>query len=201
MFDRREALKLLASAPLAAGFAWTEAEAAEAHGHVQATGRGGTARRSSRSSSPPTSMRPCAADRHHHAARRSVGQRNRCRRAGVHGFHDARSARRGRRRCAAVWPGSIRECRTAVRHDVSSAAPTPSAPRCSTTSPGRRRPPAPHVPRRRILFELPRSHRDRVLDEQDRHRRPSISRQHVRGGVDRLSDEAMEKLGVSQPAD
>ena len=36
MIDRRAMLKALASAPLAAGFAWTPAEAAEAHRHLQA---------------------------------------------------------------------------------------------------------------------------------------------------------------------
>ena len=34
--DRRTMLRLLASAPLAAGFTWTEAEAAQAHQHAQA---------------------------------------------------------------------------------------------------------------------------------------------------------------------
>jgi gluconate 2-dehydrogenase gamma chain len=34
--DRRAMLRLLAAAPAAAGFAWTEAEAQEAHTHVQA---------------------------------------------------------------------------------------------------------------------------------------------------------------------
>lgn len=34
--DRRTLLKLISSAPVAAGFAWTEAEAQEAHRHVQA---------------------------------------------------------------------------------------------------------------------------------------------------------------------
>lgn len=36
MLDRRAAIKLMASAPMAAGFAWTGAEAAEAHRHLQA---------------------------------------------------------------------------------------------------------------------------------------------------------------------
>lgn len=35
MLDRRTAIKLMASAPMAAGFAWTSAEAAEAHRHLQ----------------------------------------------------------------------------------------------------------------------------------------------------------------------
>src|SRR5213594_4465581 len=34
--DRRTMLRLLASAPAAAGFAWTEAEAQQAHTHAQA---------------------------------------------------------------------------------------------------------------------------------------------------------------------
>jgi len=34
--DRRELLKLISSAPVAAGFAWTDVEAREAHAHAQA---------------------------------------------------------------------------------------------------------------------------------------------------------------------
>ena len=60
--NRRSMLQLLGAAPVAAGFTWTEAEAAQAAqvGAGARASRRPASRRSSRSSSPRTSTRPCA---------------------------------------------------------------------------------------------------------------------------------------------
>ena len=74
--------------------AWTEAEAQEAHHQAQAAAKKATTAAPFR---PKFFTRPRVRDRHaagrsHHPERRALRQRDRRRRAAVHGFHDGRSA-------------------------------------------------------------------------------------------------------------
>ena len=154
-------------------------------------------------------------------ARRAIGQRHRRRRARVHGLHHDRrgtEAARGSRAPDrdARRTGLARPRMPApLRQDVRGLPRRSNAPPCSTTSrtslpllpePGdpvrsTRRQRSRPVARPRVLQQLPRSDRNRLLDDEDGDRGPAVHGQPLRGGVERLPDEALKRLGVSYPAE
>ena len=142
------------------------------------------------------------ARRHHHSAGRAIGQRDRCRRARVHGLHDARPADAAGRRCVADWRGSTSSVEQ--RFDKTFVdAPRLSGPPCSTTSRGRRgdgaSDTAPPAARRRVLQQLPRSDRDRLLDHAHGDRRSALHGQSIGRAVERLSGRGAEEAGRQVP--
>ena len=199
---RRDLLRLLAAAPVAAGFSWNEAEASAA----QRAGPGGRAppsrprRRSRRRSSPRTNTRPCAcwptsssratSDRAapstpaYPSSWTSCSPRNRsCPRRSLR-----QTAMRGglawldlecQRRFDATFVACRDDQRTAVLDDISQAPPVDPDADPETA--------AARLARPRVLRQLPRSHRHGVLDQPDGHGRPAVPGQSGRGRLDRVS--------------
>ena len=208
-------LQLLAAAPVAAGFAWNEAEASAA----QRAGPGGAA-----ATQPAgTPFTPTFFTAHEYETVRLLvdlilprdERSGSATEAGVPEFMDFLMAEEpklpeasgARPRCAAASPGSTCECQRASTRRSSPAAtssatallddisPAPPVARTTTASRAARR----AVARPRVLRQLPRSHRDRVLDQPDGHVRSAVPGQSGRDRLDRVSAAALAKLGVRYP--
>ena len=178
-------------------FAWTEAEAAQAHEHAQA------ARAAAAQAGAP--YKPKFFTAHEWATVRVLvdiiipkdERSGSATDAGVPEFMDfidrrpAGAADRDARRARLARPSSASSASTSA----SSTAPPRSARRCSTTSPGRSAPSPRFVARRRVLQQLPRPDRDRVLDHQDGHAGPAVHGQHVRRPNGRVPGRGAEEAG------
>ncbi len=189
-------LQLLAAAPAAVVFTWTDAEAQEAHTHAQAAQT--TAQKTG------TSYKPKFFNAHEWAtigmlANIIIPKDDRsgsATDAAVPEFMDfmmvdqpgRQTAMRGGlawldRECATRYDKMFVDCtdaeRTKVLDDIAWPSKTPTG----------------TVARRRVLQYVPRSHRQRVLDQQDGDQGSPVHRQRVRAGVERVSGRSAEEAG------
>ena len=186
--NRRALLKILSAAPVAASFALTDAEAQQAHHLAEAARQ--TAARTGAAYTPkfftPAEFRTVRvlSDLIIPADERSVGAVD----AGVPEFMDFtmvdQPARQVAMRGGLAWLDL--ECQRRVDKTFVGAT---DADRHAVLARHRDlwRAHARSDPRPGVLPQLPRSHGDRVLDHQDRLRRPRLQGQHRRPEVGRVS--------------
>ncbi len=196
--DRRTMLRLLAAAPAAAGVRVDRSGGAAGAYRTRRPRR----RRRRRRGTPfkPkffnahewATMR--RAGRHHHPEGRSFRQRDRRRRAGVHGLHDGATSRRARPAMRGGLAWLDREC--VNRYDKMFVT-APSAERTQGARRHRVAAKAPPDLSHGVAFfnMLPRSHRQRLLDQQDGHQGSSLHRQRLRARVERLPGRGAEEAG------
>jgi gluconate 2-dehydrogenase gamma chain len=184
--NRRTVLRSLASAPLAAGFVWTDAEAQQAHHQAKAA--------EAVAQKTATPFRPKFFTRHEYATvtllvdliipkdERSGSATE----AGVPQFMDFmmtdQPARQTAMRGGLAWLD--RECVTRFDKDFLASTPAERAQVLDDIS------------WRRVLQQLPRPDRERILHQQDGDRRPAIHGQRVCARVDRLSLCGAEEAGT-----
>ena len=195
--NRRTILQSLAAAPMAAAMVWTDAEAQQAHHQAQAAADGGEAGGAVQAEvlHAPTSMRPSGCSSISSSRRTSAP--GSATDAGVPQFMDFmmvdQPARQTAMRGGLAWLD--RECVTRFEKDFLTCTPR-SGRRCSTRSLAAEGRPGARA-RRRVLQQLPRPHRERVLHQQDGDRGPAVhgATATCRSGL--AAPEVMKKLGVS----